>query len=374
VPDLIALALPPGPAFVEALQRVWDAGDAALPVDGRLPRPALDALLDRLAPAAVLDATGVRTARPGGVPTADGDALVVATSGTTGEPKGVVLTHDAVAASATATSDRLAIDPGRDRWLCCLPVAHVGGLSVVTRALLTKTPLTVHPRFDAAAVAADRTVTRISLVATALARVDPARWRTVLLGGAAPPERVPGNVVVTYGMTETGSGVVYDGVPLDGVEVRLVDGLIEVRGPMLLRAYRSGAGEVDPRGAEGWLATGDAGAIGDDGRLAVHGRRGDLIVSGGENVWPAPVERVLGTHPAVAEVLVVGRPDPEWGRVVTAVVVPADPAAPPSLDALRDHVRATLPAFCAPRRLELAAALPRTASGKLKREAPLTSE
>jgi O-succinylbenzoic acid--CoA ligase len=371
VPSLIALAVPPGPAFVAALQRVWDAGDAVLPLDLRLPRPALDGLLDRLVPAAVVDEAGERHARPGGGrPTDDGDALVVATSGTTGEPKGVVLTHDAVAASAEATSARLGIDPDRDTWLCCLPVAHMGGLSVITRALHTKTPLEIHAGFDAAAVARaahDRAVTRVSLVATALARIDPTLFATILLGGAAPPDALPPNAVVTYGMTETGSGVVYDRRPLDGVEVRIVDGLIELRGPMLLRAYRDAAGEVDPRHTGGWLATGDAGELDATGQLTVHGRRGELIITGGENVWPAAVEAVLARHAGVAEVLVVGRPDATWGRAVTAVVVPTDPARPPVLGDLRDHVRAELPAYCAPHALELVQELPRTPSGKLKR-------
>jgi O-succinylbenzoic acid--CoA ligase len=379
VPALIALAVPPGPAFVDALRRVWDDGDAALPLDLRLPRPALHTLLGRLAPAAVVDGAGDRHTRPRVAPTRPGDALVVATSGTTGEPKGVVLTHDAVVASAVATSARLAIDPARDRWLCCLPVAHMGGLSVITRALHTGTPLEVHARFDPAAVAeAARAggVTRTSLVATALARVDPTPFTTILLGGAAAPADRPPNAVVTYGMTETGSGVVYDGRPLDGVDVRIVEGGIEVRGPMLLRAYRDvtpgngeddDPGETDPRDPDGWLATGDAGALDAEGRLVVHGRQGDLIITGGENVWPAAVEAVLARHPAVGEALVVGRPDPEWGHAVTAVVVPADPAAAPTLAELRDHVRAALPVFCAPKALELVEALPRTAAGKVRR-------
>src|SRR5437879_3032321 len=148
-------------------------------------------------------------------PVEDGDALVVATSGTTGEPKGVVLTHDAVEASARATSDRLAVDPARDTWLSYLPLAHIGGLSVVTRALVTGTPLT----FDVEAGA-----TLVSLVPTQLRRLDARAFRTIVLGGAAPPEDRPANCVVTYGMTETGSGVVYDGVPLAGVQVRAVAG------------------------------------------------------------------------------------------------------------------------------------------------------
>ena len=241
-----------------------------------------------------------------------------------------MLTHAAVAASALATSERLGIDPARDRWLACLPLAHVGGLSVVTRALATGTPLTVHERFDAGAVAAAAAAgcTRTSLVPTALARVDPAAFRTILVGGQAPPGDRPANVIATYGMTETGSGIAYDGVPLDGVEVRIADdGEVQLRAPMLLRAYRDG---TDPRTPDGWFPTGDLGRVDGDGVLAVHGRRGDLIITGGENVWPASVEPVLARHPAVAEVAVVGRADPEWGQRVVAVVVPQDPVQPPS--------------------------------------------
>ena len=165
---------------------------------------------------------------------------VVATSGSTGEPKGVVLTHDAVRASALATNQRLGVTAA-DHWLACLPLSHVGGLSVVTRALVTGTALTVLPGFDAATVtaAAGRGASLVSLVATALARIDPTIFRRILLGGSAPPPVIPPNAVATYGSTETGSGVVYDGVPLDGVEVRIDgDGEIRVRGPMLLRCYR----------------------------------------------------------------------------------------------------------------------------------------
>ena len=211
MPRLVALDLAAGPGFVDALRRAWDAGDAVLPVDPRLPGPAVAALLETMRPATVVDAQGTHR-RPGGVPTEPGDALVVATSGTTGAPKGVVLTHSAVRASALATSARLGVDPGRDRWLACLPLGHIGGLAVVSRALVTGTPCTVLERFDAAAVEAQARLgaTLVSLVATALGRTDASGFRVVLLGGAAPPARLPANVVTTYGMTETGSGVVYD--------------------------------------------------------------------------------------------------------------------------------------------------------------------
>jgi O-succinylbenzoic acid--CoA ligase len=284
-----------------------------------------------------------------GRPVEEGDALVMPTSGTTGQPRGAVLTHDAVRASARASSARLGVGPG-DSWLSMLPLSHVGGLSVIIRSLVTGTPLV----FEGEA-------TLTSMVPTQLLRSDPSRFRAVLLGGQAPPADLPPNIVVTYGMTETGSGVVYDGAPLDGVEVRVEDGRIFVRGPMLLRCYRDGA---DPKDAGGWLDTGDGGRI-EGGRLHVDGRLSDLIVTGGENVWPAPVEAILREHPQVADVAVVGRTDPEWGQRVTAVVVPA--GEPPTLDGLRAFVKERLPAYAAPKELVLTDRLERTALGKLRR-------
>ncbi len=373
--DLIALARPAGPAFVDDMRRIWDAGDAFLPIDPRLPRPAVERLLDAIRPTAVIDVDGDRHTRARGVPVQPGDAVVIPTSGSTGHPKGVVHTHASVAASARATSAGLGVDPASDRWLCCLPLSHVAGLSVVTRALALGTPLEVLPAFDAEivmAAARERGATLTTLVPTALARVDPAVFRRIVVGGAAPPAVLPPNAVVSYGMTETGSAFTYDGRPLDRVEVRVVDGEIHVRGPMLLRVYRGGDHPIegtDPKDAEGWFATNDAGSIAADGRLEVHGRRGELIITGGENVWPTAVERVVATHPAVAEVAVIGRDDPSWGQQVVALVVPTDADAPPTLAMVRAHVKAELPAFAAPHTLEIVRTLPRTLLGKVERHA-----
>lgn len=362
---LVALDLPGGPEFVAALQRAWADGDAVLPVDQRLPAPAKQALLDAMAPGAVEDEAG-RVNLDGGRPVDAGDALVVATSGTTGVPRGVVLTHDAVRASAVATSARLGVDPEVHRWLACLPLSHVGGLSVVTRALVTGAALVVQPGFDAAAVtAASGPGVLVSLVPTALRRVSAAAFHTVVLGGSTPPDDLAANVVTTYGMTETGSGVVYDGVPLDGVEVALAaGGEVRLRGPMLLRAYRDAAAPLD---ADGWLSTGDAGFVDPAGRLHIRGRLSDLIISGGENVWPAAVEAVLRRHPGVGEVAVAGRPDPEWGERVVAWVVPAAAGPPPTLDELRALVKEQLGPWAAPRQLVVVDALATTAIGKVRR-------
>ena len=253
-----------------------------------------------------------------------------------------------------------------DTWLACLPLSHVGGLSVVTRALVTGTRLVVHDGFDAERVgaAAIEGATLVSLVPTALRRVPSSSFRRIVLGGSHPPAELADNIVTTYGMTETGSGVVYDGRPLEGVELR-VDAAAEIhiRCPMLLRCYRDGS--IPTVG--GWYPTGDLGQIGGDGRLMVHGRRGDLIITGGENVWPVTVETVLAGHPDVADVAVTGVPDEEWGERIVAWVVPRDNSSPPTLASLRAHATESLPAFMAPKEIRLVADLPATSSGKIRR-------
>jgi O-succinylbenzoic acid--CoA ligase len=336
VPRLIAIDADGG-SFVDAMRRAWDNGDAVAPVDPRLPRAAREAVLRAFDTDAPLE---------------DGDALVVATSGTSGEPKAVVLTHDAIAASAAASNAALGVGE-IDSWLVCLPLAHIGGLSVVTRALHFGTPFVF-----------EGNATLVSVVPAMLRRIDTSRFRRVLLGGAAAPSGLPDNVVRTYGMTETGSGIAYDGYALDGVEVRIVGGEVHVRGPQLLRCYRDG---TDPKDAEGWFATGDAGTI-TDGVLHVDGRIGDVINTGGEKVWPLAVERALEAVAGVAELAIAARPDDEWGHRVVAFVVPTDPRNPPTLDALRAKVKETLPAYCAPKELVLLDTLPRTPSGKVQRE------
>ena len=287
MPELVAIDVDQGPAIPRLLMGVWARGDAACVVDRRLNGPARAAALAALRPTRrIVDGDGTEVVESGGEGVERGDALVVTTSGSSATPRAVVLTHDAVAASARATSTRLGVDPTVDMWLCCLPCAHVGGLSVVTRALLTDTPLEVHRTFDADEVAraARRGATLVSLVAATLGDVvEPAAFRTILLGGAAPPRDVPSNAVVTWGMTETGSGVVYDGVPLEGVVVAALDGELYVKGPTLARAYRDGSPTTGtgPDGTTGWLATGDAGSVA-RGVVEVRGRVAEVINTGGE--------------------------------------------------------------------------------------------
>ena len=376
---LVAIALP-RPAAARAVVAAWEAGEAVLPLDPDAPAPELKGILAAARPTHLLDAGG-RSRLPGGEPAEAGLAVVLATSGTSGTPKVVELGADAVRWSALATSRALAAGPG-DRWLCCLPLHRVAGLAVVARAWHTGLPVEVHERFDPGAVrAAAGRATLVSLVPAMLRRLlaagdEAARFRRVLLGGGPVPAdlveeaaRRGIGLVRTYGLTETFGGMVHDGHPLDGAELRIggPEGELLVRGPMLLRRYRGDPGRTADALAGGWLRTGDLGRIGPGGRLEVLGRSDDLVISGGVNVHPDEVEAVLAAHPGVAEAAVAGRPDPEWGQRVAAFVVPRDPANPPTLAELRAFARERLAPAKAPRELVLLPALPRSPSGKLLR-------
>ncbi len=377
--ELLAVVLPRSAAAAEIV-RAWEAGRAVLPLDPAAPAPELRAVLDALRPTHLVDRDGVE-ALPGGEPVEDGVAAVVATSGTTGRPKGVELTAAGIEASSRAVSAALGTGPG-DRWLACVGLHSVAGLAIVARAWHGGLPLEVHERFDVDAVAAAAAAgaTLVSVVPTMLARLLDAgagleRFRQVLLGGAPAPaglvERAAdlgASVVRTYGLTETFGGVAHDGHPLEGVELAIAGGgEITLRGPMLLRRYRRDPAATRKALRGGWLHTADLGRVRPDGRLEVLGRRDDLVITGGVSVHPAEVEAVLVRHPGVADVAVGSAPDPEWGQRLVAYVVPLDRLLPPTLADLRGFARERLAAAKAPRELVLVDGLPRTASGKLLR-------
>ncbi|MEX2420278.1 MAG: fatty acid--CoA ligase family protein, partial [Actinomycetota bacterium] len=314
------------------------------------------------------------------VPVEDDVVLVVHTSGTGGAPKLAQFERAAVTAAVKISADVLAATR-EDRWLCCLPLTHIGGLLVVLRGALLGAPVTIHGRFDPSAFLGETGAVFTSLVPTMLRRLldaeaDLAQYRAILVGGAELPsadhERSGGAIVQTYGLTESCGGVVYDGRALPGVEIRLgAEGVVELRGPTLMRGYRS-----DPKAtaaaftSDGWLVTGDVGEIDASdasGLLRVMGRVDDLIISGGEKVWPHEVESAVRAHPKVREVAAAGRSDPEWGERVAVWVVPIDPRDPPTLEDLRAFSARTLARHKAPRELVLVQTLPRTSSSKVRR-------
>ncbi len=324
----------------------------------------------------------------------DAVAAVIHTSGTTSAPKPIELTYGNFLWSALGSAVALGLDP-RERWLCALPLAHVGGLSILMRSAIYATTAVVHPRFETDAVldalraepASQNAVTLVSLVATTLARLldaglrEPPALRCALTGGGPVPPalldraRAAGvPVSLTYGLTEACSQVTTTplraltadppaqptaGPPLFCTHVRIApDGEIEIASPTC--APRS-------RDEEGWLRTGDLGRLNTTGSLEVNGRKADTIVSGGENVAPAEVEAALEAHPAVLEAAVIGRTDERWGEAVTALVVLRAEAAV-SEEELRAHCAARLAPYKVPKQVALISGpLPRTPSGKLLR-------
>ena len=311
----------------------------------------------------------------------DSPPLTVATSGTTGEPKRVCLSRDALLASASAGLARLG---GPGQWLLALSPERVGGLQVLVRSLLADQPpviLAEHAGLRAAVSAMGAERRYAALVPTALHRVlaageaGPLRdLDAVLVGGAATDpallERAHSagvRVVPTYGMTETCGGCVYAGVPLDGVAVAIDDEQrIRLRGPMLFDGYLDRPDLTAEVVRDGWLLTRDTGRLDDDGLLHVLGRLDDVVVSGGVNVAVSAVERRVCEHPAVREAAVVGVDDPEWGsRVVAVVAAAANGGRMPGLAELRDFVAAELPRTWAPRDLVDVPELPMLTSGKV---------
>jgi O-succinylbenzoic acid--CoA ligase len=373
-----------GGRLLELLAGALDGtGPAILPLDPDLPRERLAAILDAFAPAAVHTADGV-VQRDVGQPAGPDTAVVIATSGSTGQPKGVELSAAALQHSARATLDRVGARPGQ-RWLLCLPPTHIAGIQVLVRSLVAGTEPVVAARADADVLAGSG-CGHVSIVPTQLRRLlaaDPgAAWArgftSVLLGGAAAPAalvegaRAAGvPVLTTYGMSETCGGCVYDGLPLAGVTIDTGEdstgedrGRIRISGPVLFSGYR-GRPDLTAAAMDGaWFVTSDLGTLGAGGRLTVRGRADDVIITGGEKVVAGEVAALLETCPGVREAAVVGRPDPEWGERVTAVIVPDNPAQPPTLDLLCRHVRERLPRYALPRELVLRAALPMLPSGK----------
>ncbi len=376
MPRLVALLHRDPAAMLRGLDAVWATGDAALPLDATAPPAHLDAVVDALAPAEVRSDAGTDL-RDDAPPVRTGTAVVVTTSGSTGTPRGIVLSHAALDASVAASRRRLGAADGVP-WLGVLPLHHVAGISVVLRARAAGTEPLLHRR-DTAAVVDAAPPAWISLVPRQLDRLlaagaDLARHAGVLLGGAAAApellERAAAagvTVVTSYGATETCGGCVYDGRPLDGVEVALGDDrLVRLRTPTMADGVRTGDGTVTPlTDDDGWWTTSDLGTYADDGRLVVLGRADDVVVSGGENVPLPAVRDALATLPGLRAHGVVGLPDDRWGTAVTAVVVPAAPDHAPTLAELRAALAPLLPRTCLPTRLVSARELPVTPLGKL---------
>jgi O-succinylbenzoic acid--CoA ligase len=385
--SVVSVSLPGGMDMAILLHALMKLGAVTVPLDPRLsPGEVATAIDERPAlqirdPA---DADGPEADLPL-LGELDLDAIFcrILTSGTAGHPHAVGLTYGNHLWSAVGSAFNLGVDPS-DRWLCCLPLFHVSGLAILLRSAIYGTTAVVHDGFDVDRVAESLEsdgVTVVSLVATMLTRLVDAgaaieRPRAILVGGGPVPDEIlaealglGATVVQTYGLTEAASQVTTlspaeaerkrgsAGRPLLTTHVRISGDEILVQGPTVA----PGATDED-----GWLRTGDSGHIDEEGFLWVEGRRDEVIVTGGENVAPAEIEEVLTRHPEVADAAVIGRPDPDWQNAVVALVVPRGETGPDP-DELRSWCAERLAGFKVPKRFEVAAELPRTASGKLLR-------
>ena len=436
-PPRLGVALPTRPAFVFAVHATLRLGWQLAPLNTRLAAEELGTRIERLNPELLLcgretevgiaealgrtaghdaelltvDEPRTRASRPlSGAdrparpdPHAPDDtALILFTSGTTGDPKGVRLTPRNLVSSAVASAFRLGVSP-TDRWLCCLPMYHMGGLAPTVRSALYGTTLVLQREFDAEATAGvlvDEGITGVSLVPTQLSRlldagVDAPDLRTILLGGAPASETLLDRaaeaelpVFPTYGLTETASQVATAlprdarehpgtvGQPLFGTAVRIVDagepvgagaeGEIVVDGPTVTPGYlEQGRDSFSELG----FHTGDLGRRDEAGRLWVLGRLDDTIISGGELVAPEEVATQLRRVSGIEDAAVVGLEDEEWGERVSALLIPDGTA---ETDTLRERAlarcRDTLADYKRPKTVGFAETIPRTHSGTIDRE------
>ncbi len=408
---------------VALLLALAQVGAVLVPLNFRLAPPEWDAVLADCTPRWVLhdahwqDAAQALAQRHGlaahAVQALDGNAadapaagddetrpvLLVYTSGTTGAPKGAVHTQLSLRANMAIAAAVQRLTPA-DTVVTVLPLFHVGGLCIQTLpALSAGAQVVLHARFDAAATLAsfmqDRPTLTLLVPAVMKALLDHPGWasadlsslRAVWAGSSTLPQALVDAfharglpVCNVYGATETGPfSIALDerhalthtgscGWPAPGVQVRLgnpVDGVGEllVRGPSVVQHYWPQRPAVD---AEGWFHSGDLARQAADGSYSVVGRAKDMIISGGENIYPAEIENALAAHPDVAECAVLGVADARWGEAVVAAVVPR-PGCRLDTEALQGHLQQRVARYKLPRRYVTLEALPKTALGKVQK-------
>ena len=360
--SLLALNVALGVELEHAIRECVHTRTPFCVLDQRVSDEQTKVQLELLGASEILSHEG-RSVRRSGRMVDDDIGLVMLTSGSSGAPKAAQLTWSALEASAKLTQSalRAAAPPV---WYPCLPANHIGGLAVLLRAIFSDATLGWGDASELAG-GASRGATHIAVVRAQLARHDLSAYEKVLLGGARPPTAVGDNVVATWGMTETGSGVVYDGFALAGVDVESIAGEIIVRSPTLFHSYRDSPRPeiLGPDGRDDWFPTGDAGDV-INGRVTVRGRLGYVINTGGEKLWPEDLETIIASVPGVEDVAVLGVDDPEWGQRVVAFVV-GDTS---NLDAaIRAILGERVGPWAKPKEIRRVTSILRTSNGKIRR-------
>ena len=388
--------LPLDPVRPEAWDLATESGIGQVICDRDLDTPRdlrrFDA--ERLAATVSARPTSPRAAREADV------QLMIATSGTSGQPRAVALTGHNLATAVRASRQCLSLHP-HDVWLNTLPLSHIGGFAIVLRCLEAGAAMLLHETFAVETIRRvldENRVSHVSLVPAMLARLldagldvgQASRLRHVLIGGARLDAGLARRALaagwplcVSYGMTETASHVcLYPGLdaswqpgdagkPLAGVSISIVNddhrpvsgtGRIRIAGPMVMAGYMDGARLNGAGLIDNGLTTGDLGYLDDRGHLHVLGRADEMLVSGGRNIHPHEVERLLQVCPGVRDAAVTGLPDPVWGDRLVACI-----AGDALLEDVEHWCRANLPGSLRPREFRAFTALPRDALGKLRR-------
>ncbi len=385
-----------------------DYAGLAFEIAGAVPQLPVAALAEMLASDLPANDIPLRTLIDLNAPQA-----IIYTSGTTGQSKGAIITYGMQWWNAVGSALNLGHSP-EDRWLACLPLFHIGGLSILMRSIINGISVVVHKTFDPLSVnraICQDNISIISVVAVMLQRMlaaldsseggggYPATLRSILLGGGPAPQALleacmqrnfP--VVQTYGLTEACSQAVTlapadamrklgsAGRPLSPVQLRIMSagspaapfepGEIFLKGPTITPGYADRPEATSQALRDGWFATGDIGYLDKDGYLYVLDRRADLIISGGENIYPAEIEAILQAHPAVAEAGVCGQADRQWGQAPIAFVV-LQSTSTIGAEELLSYSAQQLARYKQPRAIYFVRQLPRTSSGKLvRRELP----
>jgi acyl-CoA synthetase (AMP-forming)/AMP-acid ligase II len=416
--DVVALALRPGIDYVVAYAAVSKVAAITAGINDRLSGPERDALVKVAGAALIVDNPDelADLACPGESPAPlphdpERPVAIVFTSGTTGTPRGALFGYRQLAfIAATEVGDRWG---GGDATIAGTAFAHLGFMTKLPGNLRRGGTAHIMARWraeDALALIAEHRVSIVAGVPTQLAlmlrapafdRFDFSHVRGIVVGGspttpdlvAEARRRFDAPLAVRYSCTEAGLGVVTTfeddeedamvsvGRPLPGIELAILDdadvalppgevGSVCLRSPAVMTEYHHDAAATSAAfTAEGFVRTGDLGYRDDQGRLRLVGRAKEMYVRGGYNVYPVEVEAVLATHPAIAEVAVVGRPDPVMGEIGIAVVVPADPNEPVDIEMLRAHGSQHLAPYKLPEVLEIVDELPLTTGDKVDRHA-----